>query len=99
MVAPEFRGRRMLARVKSLKYVDSVRAGYTREFGIVEIANLSAMRGQSKDSRFVGRISFVRSFGLTLIRIDGTSRWGWWTARRRLEVPVTALAGEAGGAD
>ena len=90
-VARDFRGQGLGPRLRAHVARHCARAGYARMIGFIDTTNRNSTRALGKVGFVpIGRIFFVRIFGLTLIHHGPTWRLGRWTADRPLEIPIGA---------
>lgn len=89
-VVPAYRGKGIGPMMKNFIYGKLADEGYLRAWTMIEKLNTLSKHAAAKvPQRVVGQVSFVRIFGLTVVR--AADRWfvGIWGARNRLVIPVT----------
>ena len=84
--APHYRGKGIHARVRHFAVSKLSREGHVRTLASIDALNISSLRASIKTCAIVGSVSFMRSFRLTAVWINGRMRIGGWHDGRRLEL-------------
>jgi len=86
-VEPEFRGQGFANQLNIFAFNEFAGLRYLRSYCIIDALNRSSLRASVKVRyRRIGRITFVRCCGFTVIRIGRRVRAGFWSAENPLVV-------------
>jgi len=86
-VEPEYRGQGLAVRLARFVHRDFARHGYRRDYSVIDALNRSALAVAAKVRHLpIGRISYVRCGGFTVIRIGRRFRAGNWSADNPLVI-------------
>jgi hypothetical protein len=84
--APAFRGQRVHTRIQDFAFAALARQGYVRMVASVDAVNIASLRSSMRECSLVGSVSYLRSFDLTAVWLNGRLRLGHWHQQRPLEV-------------
>ena len=91
-VEPEHRGQGLAGRLTHFAYRDFARLKYLRAYSVIDVLNRSALRASSKMChRRIGRITYLRCCGFTIIRIGGRFRAGLWSTDNPLLLALSQM--------
>ena len=80
---PEHRGKRIQRQIRKFAYPQLIAQGCERVLGFVDVLNRSSLQAGSTPARkYVGRVLYVRVFGLVFYRIDRKWGAGVWNEAR-----------------
>ncbi len=79
--APELRGQGLFPRVKGFMAQSYKDQGFTRMVSMIDVLNGNQKKANARlGGRPIGRLFTLRVLRLTLVRLNGTLRVGWWSA-------------------